>query len=166
VHVVPDLVGAATQVAALVRAAEARRVVMDRSAFLDSLNLAEALRAAGVEANSAGDREALFQADVGITGVDYLVAETGSIALFTRPEQPRSVSLLPPVHIAVARREQIIPDLFDLFNIQQQQDVAACVTLITGPSKTGDIELKLVTGVHGPGEVHVVVIDEPNEPGA
>ena len=68
-----------------------------------------------------------------------------------------SASLLPPVHIAVADVDQLLPDLFDLFGRLSRQELPACVSLITGPSKTGDIELKLVTGVHGPGEVHVVL---------
>jgi L-lactate dehydrogenase complex protein LldG len=71
--------------------------------------------------------------------------------------------LLPPVHIAIAWRSQILPDLFDLFPSgaagAQEADLPSCWSLITGPSKTGDIELRLVTGVHGPGEVYVVLIE-------
>ncbi len=77
------------------------------------------------------------------------------------PEEPRSLSLLPPVHVAVADEAQLLPDLFDLFDApvwQERGDIPSCLTLITGPSKTGDIELRLVTGVHGPGEIHVVLI--------
>ena len=80
------------------------------------------------------------------------------MVLATRPGQPRAVSLLPPVHIVVAHRNQIVPDLFDLFSQGAEAGLPACLSLITGPSKTGDIELKLVTGVHGPGEVHVVLV--------
>jgi L-lactate dehydrogenase complex protein LldG len=108
------------------------------------------------------NRDGVFQADAGVTGVDYLIAETGSIVLSSRSDQPRTTSLLPPIHIAVADRSQLLPDLFDLFGLQNapgSQGLPACVSLITGPSKTGDIELKLVTGVHGPGEVYVVLID-------
>jgi L-lactate dehydrogenase complex protein LldG len=162
-HVVPDHSAAAARVLELVKTFAARRVLLGRGLLLDSLQLAEFLPAAGVEPTAANaDREAYFQADVGVTGVDYLIAETGSLVLFTGPDQPRSTSLLPPVHIAVAERAQLLPDLFDLFNLQRAregQDLPACVSIVTGPSKTGDIELKLVTGVHGPGEVHVVVID-------
>jgi L-lactate dehydrogenase complex protein LldG len=76
----------------------------------------------------------------------------------SRPEQPRSLSLLPPIHVAVAERRQLLPDLFDLFEINKGE-LPACLSIITGPSKTGDIELRLVTGVHGPGEIHVILID-------
>jgi L-lactate utilization protein LutC len=158
-HVAPDHAAAVAKVLELVETKAARRVLLGGGAVIDSLNLADALRSRGVEVSDpTTGREAAFAADVGVTGVDYLIAETGSLALLTRPEQPRLFSLLPPVHVAVAERSQILPDLFDLFAIEQK-DVPACLSLITGPSKTGDIELRLVTGVHGPGEVHVVLID-------
>jgi L-lactate dehydrogenase complex protein LldG len=70
-------------------------------------------------------------------------------------------SLLPPVHIAIVERAQIVPDLFDLFAILEQQiptGLPTNVALITGPSKTGDIELTLITGVHGPGKWHVIIV--------
>jgi L-lactate utilization protein LutC len=109
------------------------------------------------------DRDALFAADLGISGVAYLVAETGSVVVASRPDEPRSLSLLPPVHIAVANRDQLVADLFDLFAALgpgggTAPAMPSCLTLITGPSKTGDIEMKLVTGVHGPGELHVVLV--------
>ncbi len=97
---------------------------------------------------------------MGITGVDYLVAETGSVVLASRPGQPRSLSLLPPVHVAVAGRSQVLPDLFDLFEGRwSKEELPSGLSIITGPSKTGDIELRLVTGVHGPGAIHVVLVE-------
>jgi L-lactate dehydrogenase complex protein LldG len=99
---------------------------------------------------------------LGISGVDFLVAETGTVVLHSGPLQPRSLSLLPPVHIAIAERKQLVADLFDVFQPpenNQPSSLPSCITFITGPSKTGDIELRLVTGVHGPGEIHVILID-------
>src|SRR5262249_38763881 len=110
-----------------------------------------------------GCRDRFFAADLGVSGVDYLVAETGSVVVLTGPDGPRSLSLLPPVHVAVAHRSQILPDLFDVFGPEvwsTRARMPSCLTLITGPSKTGDIELRLVTGVHGPGEIHVVLVTE------
>jgi L-lactate utilization protein LutC len=71
------------------------------------------------------------------------------------------VSLLPPTFLAIIEPAQIVPDLFDLFTVleAQKNDLPSNVALVTGPSKTGDIELKLTTGVHGPGDVHVLVIE-------
>ena len=164
-HLVANRDAAVSAVVELVRRCSARRVLLGGGEVLDALQLAERLREAGAEVLQASDaqltREAVFQADVGVSGVDYLIAETGSMVLTSRPEQPRSLSLLPPIHVAVAERRQILPDLFDLFAAGgvKPEAAPACVTIITGPSKTGDIELRLVTGVHGPGEVHVVLID-------
>jgi L-lactate utilization protein LutC len=164
-HVVADESAAAARILELVAAKAARRVLVGRGAVLDRLGLPERLRAAGVEVAMAdalppgAERDTLFAADVGISGVDHLIAETGSVAVLSRPEEPRSLSLLPPVHVAVADRSQLLPDLFDLFAALRA--MPSCLSLITGPSKTGDIELRLVTGVHGPGELHVIFIDGP-----
>jgi L-lactate dehydrogenase complex protein LldG len=170
-HVVADREAAAAKVVELVEAKAARRVLLGRGAFLDTLGLAEPLRGRGVDVvtvdtlSPANSREPFFAADLGISGVDYLVAETGTVALLARPGEPRSLSLLPPVHIAVAERSQLVADLFDLFEAVARDrggpagpELPSCLSLITGPSKTGDIELRLVTGVHGPGEIQVVLV--------
>jgi L-lactate utilization protein LutC len=173
VHVVADRDAAVEAVAAVVRERSARRVLVGRGALIDGLGIVERLRADGVEIVRAdafpekGGKEAFFSADVGVSGVDHLIAETGSLALFSGPGRPRSLSLLPPVHVAVADRGQLLPDLFDLFAAQswaEKNGLPSCLSLITGPSKTGDIELRLVTGVHGPGELHVVLIAGPAAP--
>ena len=150
----------------------ARKLLLGRCPLFDRLGLGPRLRQ-GYDVHlvdptqPAGARDAFFQADAGISGVEYLIAETGSVVMATKPEEPRSLSLLPPVHIALAERRQILPDLFDLFDLFAPDAIPgrppspppSCLTLITGPSKTGDIELRLVTGVHGPGELHVVIVD-------
>lgn len=159
---VPDAAEAAKVVRRIVAAAEANRVLLGDGGVIESLNLPTVLNGLTVERVAdlppGRDREAFFAADVGVTGVDAVIAETGTVVQETRPGQPRAVSLLVPVHVAVARRRQLVADLFDLF--ANRAALPACLALITGPSKTGDIELKLVTGVHGPGEVHLILIDE------
>jgi L-lactate dehydrogenase complex protein LldG len=163
-HIVSDHAGAVAQVIEIVHRNHARRIVLGQGAILDTLDLAASLDSLGIEVLPAdADRECLFAADIGISGVDALVAETGTIVQASRPSQPRSLSLLPPAYIAVADRSQLVPDLFDWFESFLTEalpsNLPACLSLITGPSKTGDIELRLVTGVHGPGEVHVVLIN-------
>jgi L-lactate dehydrogenase complex protein LldG len=105
-------------------------------------------------------REAMLAAGVGISSAMVAVAETGTLALASGPGAERVVSLLPPVHIAIIEAEQIVPDLFDLFAMMQESapTMPSNWVLITGPSKTGDLELKLTTGVHGPGDWHVLVV--------
>jgi L-lactate utilization protein LutB len=170
-HVVPDRAGAMAEVQTLVQAGGPRRVVVSGSPLLAALDVPGHLHCLGIEVTrasqltTADNRDTFFGADLGITGADFLVAETGSIVLRHGPEEPRSASLLPPVHVVVAERAQIVPDLFDLFaalappgDPTAAAALPSCTTIITGPSKTGDIELRLVTGVHGPGEVHCVLI--------
>lgn len=170
-HLVADNAAAVEKVLELLRGKSARSVLLGHGAVLDRLGLGDKIRAAGMEVLAvdeiaeANRRTAFFGTDVGVSGVDYLVAETGTVVSLSAAQSPRSLSLLPPIHIAVAERAQIVPDLFDLFAALNVADpiknltLPACVSLITGPSKTGDIELKLVTGVHGPGEIHVVLIN-------
>jgi L-lactate dehydrogenase complex protein LldG len=169
-HVVSDREAAWRVVHDIVRRHSARRILLGSGGLLDRLGLHTRLREAGLEVATTDAltgpdaRETMFAADVGISNVHNLIAETGTVVMATRPLEPRSLSLLPPVHIAFADRSQLLPDLFDLFDLfspvaNGASPPPACLSLITGPSKTGDIELKLVTGVHGPGEVHVVLVD-------
>jgi L-lactate utilization protein LutC len=167
--VVPDRQAALARALEMAKAASARRVLIGPGALIDSLNLPEELAALGCDVKLTGslfadnNRDILFAADLGISGVDYLIAETGTVVLLSKAKEPRSLSLLPPVHVALAERAQLVPDLFDLFESEIRKgrsDFPSCVTLVTGPSKTGDIELRLVTGVHGPGEIHVILIND------
>jgi len=113
-------------------------------------------------------REWLARAELGLSGVDYVIAETGTLVLMAGAGQMRGVSLLPPVHVAVARTSQVIATLADYLLLVQaaggdpQQYLTSCVSFVTGPSRTGDIELQLTIGVHGPGELHLLVLDDSN----
>ena len=107
-------------------------------------------------------RAAMAGADLGITGVDYAIAETGTCVIIPASGSSRLVSLLPPVHIALIERGQVLPSLDELFTLRRRDfvngELGSYMNLITGPSRTADIEYQLVTGVHGPGEVHMVLI--------
>lgn len=169
---VPNARAAQTTVLELLASIPIQKVLLGTGEFVDPLQLAGLLRQRGLEVvevaalKEADSRAAFFAADIGISSAAYLLAETGSVVVRTAPDQPRSLSLLPPIHVVIAHRQQILPDLFDLFapeNLLLAEGMPACLSLITGPSKTGDIELRLVTGVHGPGQVHVVLLD-PESP--
>ena len=160
-HVVSGIAEARMKLFDVLTPLKAKRILLGSGPAIDPLDLAPLLTADGLEVRRVVDltpqttREVFFNAEVGITGAVHLIAETGSIVVSTSAA-PRSESLLPPVHVVIAERSQIVADLFDLF--PEGREMPSCLTLITGPSKTGDIELKLVTGVHGPGEVHVILI--------
>ena len=125
-------------------------------------------------------REAILACQVGITSCDLAIAETGSLLMCSRSGRERVASLLPPLHVAIVERSQIVPDLIDAIgllggNVERSSfrsgkemesrrgngmnsvQLPSNAVLITGPSKTGDIELQLTTGVHGPGKWHVIV---------
>jgi L-lactate utilization protein LutC len=97
--------------------------------------------------------------DFGITSADYALADTGSLVMIASPENARLISLLPPVHIAIVPADRILTGLDELYTlIPRPADQTSSMVFITGPSRTADIEQILVRGVHGPGEVHVVIV--------
>jgi len=107
---------------------------------------------------------AAIESEIGITTVDYALADTGTLVLISGAGRARSASLVPPVHVAVVEARQIISGLDDLFPLLAEnsggadQKMASAITFITGPSRTADIELTLVVGVHGPQQLHVILI--------
>lgn len=138
------------------------KVLIEPSLYCrDSIAAALEAQASLLDPND-GD-EAVFSADVGITGVAAAVAETGSLVCTSGPQQWRGLSLIPPVHVAIVRADQIVPDLLDVL-AAANPDLPAALTLISGPSKTADIEGILITGVHGPGHVHIVVTESSERP--
>jgi L-lactate dehydrogenase complex protein LldG len=98
-------------------------------------------------------------ADFGITGADYALADTGSLVMIASPEEARLISLLPPAHIALVRKDRILTGLDELFAlVPKPSDRTSSMVLITGPSRTADIEQILVRGVHGPGRLTVIAV--------
>ena len=103
--------------------------------------------------------KALDDVVVGITGAHGALADTGSLVVVSGPGRGRIASLLPPTHIAVIGADQLSPTLATFLRANPDvADVGSNVVAITGPSRTGDIEGTLVLGVHGPGDLHVIVI--------
>ncbi len=117
------------------------------------------LRAAGITLTRAWDDETLFSVDASLTGADAGIAETGSLVCTSGPTQPRGATLIPPLHFVLLRARRIAADLVDLYaDPRLAADLPTNLNLITGPSKTADIEGILITGVHGPGRVEVFLI--------
>jgi L-lactate dehydrogenase complex protein LldG len=118
------------------------------------------LNALGFEAKSWNDMtlDELYDFDCGVTDVYRAVAETGSLVMRAATEHGRGLSLIPAIHVAVVRENQIVPDLMDLFELLTREGIGSAVSIITGPSKTSDIEMNLVVGVHGPTMVQVYLL--------
>lgn len=104
-------------------------------------------------------RAACAAAEVGITSADYALADTGTLVMLSSRQEARLISLLPPVHLAVLPSQKILSGLDELFTLlPHPAEHTSSLVLITGPSRTADIEQILVRGVHGPGEIHVIVV--------
>lgn len=93
----------------------------------------------------------------GISHASYGLADTGSVVLAASPDEPRANSLLPDVHITLVAEDRILPGLDELF-AAVGGDLPSALAIVTGPSRSADIEQTLAVGVHGPGEVHVVLV--------
>jgi len=94
--------------------------------------------------------------DAGVSRAVYALADTGSVVLAAAPDEPRAASLLPEVHVTVVAESSILAGLEALF-AAVGDDLPSSLAIVTGPSRSADIEQKLTVGVHGPGEVHVVI---------
>ena len=107
------------------------------------------------------DVHELEKCDVGITECDALVAQTGSVVVTSRSAGGRALSVLPPHHVVLARRDQLVPDLpaaFELLKMEYGDNYPSMISYITGPSRTGDIERILVLGAHGPKKLTVLCV--------
>ena len=159
-----------------------KQVVAWKHPLIESLGLESALRKRNINvpfyyAELEGDpqngesrqsgreniRQSTSDAFIGVTSADYCLAETATLVMKTRPGQARAVSLVPSIHIAVIEKDSIIANLKELYALIKHDDeipegLTNCMTFITGPSKTADIEAVMVHGAHGPRELYLYVI--------
>lgn len=123
--------------------------------------LAEALAQAQVAIAAHNDASVR----VGITGADAALAGTGTLVYVSGNGRYRATSLLPPVHVALITRRQIVPNLESWVEAQYNRSLAdfaqaSNIVLISGPSRTADIALELILGMHGPGEMHILILPD------
>jgi len=179
-HRAADLAEAAGVVARLAGEGAGRKIVTWDLAAIGFGAVPDALRGRGLEVVTASPSRAeladpavramlrtqLAEANLGITGADYAVAETGTLLLISGEGRSRLVSLLPRIHVALIRKEHLVPAMRDMQAILEMEHRegraldASCLNFITGPSRSADIEFVLARGVHGPGEVHVILVAE------
>jgi L-lactate dehydrogenase complex protein LldG len=176
-HRAASLASVPTLIDGIARERGARSLVTWDAAAL-GVDLAPALEARGLnvhrmppdEASSAAERERLraltARADLGLTGVDLAVAETGTLVLMSGGGRPRSTSLLPSCHVALFDRSALVESLRQVGVFLEAWHAdgvppaqGAVMNFITGPSRTADIELTLTRGVHGPKEVHAIFVE-------
>ena len=153
-------------------------VVTSAHAVLQDIGVATAVTGAGTrcepiaigQADSeerqirrAAMRRIVLEAGMGVAAADYAIAETGSCIVLPGAGVSRLVSLLPPVFVALVEPDRVLPTLDDLFALLGESlssgSMSRYAGIITGPSRSADIEQTVTVGVHGPGEVHMVVLD-------
>lgn len=156
VHRVATLDAARDTVASLLAGATA---VLSQSALLERARIATLPQVSGPFSDEPSLRAACATAAFGITGADFGLAETGTLVTRSGTEA-RLASLLPPSHIAILPLSRMLTGLDELFErVPQPADAGASMVFITGPSRSADIEMILVRGVHGPKVVHVIVVE-------
>src|SRR5215204_5001222 len=132
---------------------------------LEELGVDAPLGENGVEAavwrDLADFREIAGKADIGLSTAEWAIAETGTLVLEGGPGKGRTVTLLPPTYLAVVPVDRIlrtVPEAIDKYAGGGAEELPANVCFHTGPSRSGDIEMSLFVGMHGPGDVHVVLV--------
>jgi L-lactate dehydrogenase complex protein LldG len=105
-------------------------------------------------------KETVFNVDAGITATYGAIAEIGALILWSSPEEQRQISLVPPIHVSVLKADNIYNSFVEVMQKENWADnMPTNVFLVSGPSKTADIELTLAFGVHGPKELIVLIVD-------
>ena len=112
--------------------------------------------------NSEESHKRAIDANIGINFSEYTLAESGTVVLFNDQHKGRSVSLLPRTYIAIVPKSTIVPRFTQAAREIRKQgmDISSCVNLITGPSNSADIEMKLIVGVHGPIKASYIVVND------
>jgi L-lactate dehydrogenase complex protein LldG len=137
-----------------------KRVVASNAPFLTTCGITALKQVQSGFTDREALRAACAAADVGISSAHYALAETGTLVMLASPEESRLISLLPPVHIAVFPRSRMLANLDELLAVlPNPAEQTSSMVLITGPSRTADIEQILVRGVHGPGEIYAVIVE-------
>ena len=128
-----------------------QRVATHRGEMTDAA--VPAMKLSTLHTDGGYDLAALEQCDAGISECDALVAQTGSVLITGRSAGGRALSVLPPHHVVLVKREQMVSDIPAAYTLLRQKYAAnwpSFMSFITGPSRTGDIERILVLGAHGP----------------
>lgn len=106
-------------------------------------------------------RAARIEDAVGVTRAVAGIAETGSLVFFSSADTPASLNFVPETQVAILRESEIVPRIEDVWRLLEKRTaLPSTVNLITGPSRTGDIEQKLYLGAHGPREVHLLLVTD------
>ncbi|MHB8910552.1 MAG: LutC/YkgG family protein [Syntrophales bacterium] len=168
VYRAPTLAEAREALLKLVEAAGVKKAVVVESPLQIAAGVTEALRSHGINVYTEPKDIAANAdtADIGISGVEFGVAETGSVFQEGTAIATRLVTILPPLHVVFLPSANIVPGITEAFEIIAGNFNRGYVGFITGPSRTADIERVLTIGVHGPSRFAVIAVDEEPKGGA
>lgn len=160
---VKSLEEAREYVLGLAREKSAKLLIRWDDEELERLGVDGPLEEAGVEVvvwrELEDFREVTTRADIGLSTAEWAIAETGSLVLTSGPGWGRTVTLLPPTYVAVLAAEKVLSTVPEAIGrYAEWGEVPSNICFHTGPSRSGDIEMSLAIGVHGPGDVHVVLV--------
>ena len=159
---VPTAADAREALIRLVEAAQVKKAVVVESPLQEAAGIREALRLRGIAVYTEPADIAAHAdtADIGISGVEFGIAETGSVFQDGYAIATRLVTILPPLHVVFLPSANIVPGITEAFDIISQSFDRGYIGFITGPSRTADIERVLTIGVHGPSRFAIIAVDE------
>lgn len=145
----------------LIDGVQAKKAVVVESPLQKAAGITEALRSRGITVYTEPEEIAAHAdtADIGISGVEFGIAETGSVFQDGYAVANRLVMILPPLHCVFLPSANIVPGITEAFEIIARSFDHGYLGFITGPSRTGDIERVLTIGVHGPGRFVIIAVD-------
>lgn len=179
VHEVATMADAAEGIVGIARTTDTewggnKQITTHDTPFMAELDLAARLKNDGIavevsslqpgEDEPAGKqrlREQAIASYIGVTGGDWCAVDCGALVILAGPGRARATSLVPSVHIAVLKLDQLTADLTEIYaHFKERGELPISVNFISGPSKTADIEATLVHGAHGPREMHIFVVTD------
>jgi L-lactate dehydrogenase complex protein LldG len=155
-EVVRNKLAAAALIQTIIGQRKPERIAISDAELVGELS--EGLKT-GAQILANASKAELFECDLGITGAQLGIAETGTLVLESEKEFHRLTSLIPPVHVCLLETRNLRGSLGEALEILET-DLSRTITFITGPSRTSDIELTLAIGVHGPAELFVILIED------
>jgi L-lactate dehydrogenase complex protein LldG len=160
-HLLPDEAAATAKLTEIAQAEGWKSVAAhgNGAAGPSTRAIVTALKLPAVWTDAGYDVREMEKCDAGISECDALIAQTGSVLVTSRSAGGRALSVLPPHHVVLARRDQLIADLPEAFSLLERrysQSYPSFIGFITGPSRTGDIERILVLGAHGPKKLTIL----------
>jgi len=163
---VPDNETARDQLKNLMGLGSYKSIIASNEPVIIDLNLDDLASSMGLEYKAAGQltpaeyRQYVLQADIGISGCDYALANSGTVVISPKNANERLISLAPSYNICVVKADQLLADRFSMAAVLEKEvlELPSVITMVTGVSRTADVALQTVLGMHGPRKMDIIII--------